>query len=1059
MGALQSCKDGWGTQPVQTSRRGLFELHPGRQLGELPPELLLDEGIRPPQKQDWASLYFTTSEDVIKALGPIGVKYTTDIKHRKHTVDLSYVVDPALLCVDRKEAVKQAINAQREAAKARQMMREKGVAQVNLKSLLVQYLRHMDILLRYHARSDITNVASEELDNAILELLNPRNTYYLCYTGRGIEDLMNWTWILTSDTTERAAKRLWAATHRGFANNKGRLSVPIFVFTLLLRRRPMSAEALRSLLAYAWEMMEKSETWLEDFATQLSKREGYKGSFVIPHPSDHKTGIKETVFVIMIIRLLRSATNVLPTACGNIVMLFARYLDGFNFRKDASKMTELTSEDRARLTYAYNTVLKLVSHPASVGPFESVYPQQQALFSLLRRMNQFQPSLIVDRRGYRAVVSMQLRHKKTLREREWARMKAKSWPPWKEERLGIDADIGVEHGVSRAMEVLRQSWEAGYAPREWENAASVLSGWDTDGSPTIQTRALHKPNEYRGKDVKIWTSRVRATRTLREAWSCFLSYKDQVANQEVRSGGASWVYCEMFEKIAQDMKRRTSENSDPSSTTYTNEQGPLPGDGIEVLADPTSPREAVFVRIPPPTLDEFVEMMARDKIKPGEFFLNTMLRHARSLETGLQYLEASILPDAQIRVLKDGKSPRTREDQATLESVSPYIFASFIRLLARSRLPLRDPDHAVVIQNKTARDPMKMKKKKESAQLDSWQNPSDSAPSSKHASARAIFRNPLTAATHLLLARKPLYRPAWYNLLRGLVSRKAVVDVDSSIEDQDDQDIKAWQVTCVLLNAMREIDLTLDLDGFHLLCIGLEKGFLASVRLSKRTHSDYDMKLYVERIISNGLPLLKALFKDVVRSKSMQQEIPASVMKEKTEIDAEEQDSSDLGETDQGDESQPYQPYQESGAFLPPGCLLPRLLEVPHPACLHAFVRVLGLRRDYDGLLDLAEWMSLFANELNAVIDANLNGKRAMRRCLTAMHVFLERSWITLEKAEAVSRGQDPSTVRDELEMNAEPAPAAIQKIIKDIVKNNSEWGGWPERDEVVQYCTDAIFI
>ena len=1011
----------------------------------MPSKLLLEE-LRPIPEPNQDGTFFDTSEDLINALGPIGVEYATDPKFRKHTVDLSYVVDLALLSLNRKEAIKQAILLKEE-----ESMRQKTNKRINLKSLLIQYLHwHADIFRRCQARFQTKNSASDDrLDHALLELLSERHTFYLWNKGRGIEDLMSWAWILTSGSTERAAKRLWAITHQGFTNHKGRLSVPTFVFLFLLRRRNPSAESLRSLLAYAWELMEKSEIWPEDLPTEASQREGLKGTFIIPHPTNHKNGIEENAFVIIIIRLLRSATKVLPTTIENIAILLARYLNGLNFRRKGSRMTDLTSEDIARLTYAYNTMLKLVSKPALMKPFQSVFHQQQAQFSLLRRMNQFQPALIVDKKGYRAVVSMQLRQKKSLREREWAKMKAKSWPPWKEERLGIDADIGVEYGVSRAMEALRQSWQAGYAPDEWSSVASILAGWDTDGSPTIQTCVVHKPNESRGKKAKIWASRVRATRTLGEAWSCFKSYKDQEEDQEVKPAGASWVYREMFQKIAQDAKRQTSVNADPSSTIRTDEQQTLPGDGIEVFAAPTSPREAVYVRIPPPTLDEFVEMMVHEKIKPGENFLNTMLRHAPSLEIGLRYLEISTLPDAQIRVLRSGKLPSTPEDQAELESISPYMFASFTQLLARFSIHL--PDHSMLVQSKTVRDTMM--EKKESAQFDSLQSPSDSAPPSELASARAIYRRPLLVATDLLLARKPRYRPAWYNLFRALAKRRVLIDLDSGIPDQDDQDIKTWQITCLLLDAMLDIDLTLDLEGFHILCIGLEKAIIASIRLSKSAHCDDDMKVYVGSIISTGLPLLKALFKDVVRSNSMQQEIPDSLMKDKSRIDAEEHDLSELGENDEDDESEST---QELGRFLPPGCLLPRLLEVPHPICLHAFVRVLGLRGDYDGLLDLAEWMSLFATELNAVMDADVSGKRLMRRCLTAMHVFLERSWVGLRKAEAVSRGKDPSTVRDEVEPGAEPAPAEIQEIIKDIVKSNKAWGGWPEPDDVVQYCINT---
>ncbi len=1086
--ALWSRKGGRGQNIVNASRRSLFELHPGRQVLELPSNLLLEE-LSPTQNPK-KPLHVATSEDLIDALGAIGLEYTVEARYRRNKVELSYVRDPALLLLDREEAIKQA----RETEKELKILRKNAVDQINLKGLLIKYLQHVDPLLKYQARSNATKSADDELDKALLGFLNEGETHLLTIGGRDVTDLMNWAWILSSNTTERAAKRLLALANEGFKNSRGRWSIPLFVFAFLLRRRNSSAEALRSSLTYAWEVLERSETLLEPFpppeklAEQALQGKSLTRTHVVKNPDESGTGINEFVFMIMIIRLLRSARRVLPAACESIAVLTTRYLDGLNFRKGVSQTTELNSEDIARLTYMYNTLLKLVSLPASIGPFQSAFQQQQAQFSLLRRMNEFQPPLIVDKRGYRAVISMQLRHKKTLKEREWAQMKARSWPPWKEEKLGIDADIGVEHGNSRAMEALRRSWEAGYAPDNWDAVASVLSGWDTDRSPTIQTRAVHIPREARGeahgKEARIWTSRIRATRTLDEAWSCFLSYKDQ----GLRSAGASWVYHQMFVKIVEDAKRLSPENTDLTSSNYPDGQQPLPGDGIEVSAAPQSPQEAVYVRIPPPTLDEFVELMAKDGIRPGEYFLNTMLRNAQTLETGLRYLESSLLPNAQKRVLSDGKPPSTPEDQAALESISPFIFASFIRMLTlfAPKAPDKRGPNQFALQPELFLN--LITERTTSAQPDSLQNLSDSMQSSELGSSpRSLGRNSLLEAIKLVLARRPQYQPAWYFLLRALAQRKVVTDVVSRAVDQDYEDIKTWQMTCGLVNEMFDIDLTLDLGCFHMLCTGLEKAIFASERLSRRFRkgresrgpSD-DIRSYVDHILSAGLPLLKEIFKDIVRSKSMQQEIPGSLiaknsgidesieehdpteqkslMSEKSRID-ESVEEHDPTESDDIEEDVIKKPRTDSTAFLPPGCLLPRLLEVPHPACLHAFIRVLGHRRDYDGLLDLVEWMSLFANELNAVVGQSSNGHVLMRRCLTAVHVFLERSWINLEKREAEARGEDPSTVCDELEMKAEPAPAGIVKAIKDIVSENRRWGGWPEPHEVVHYCGSGLFI
>ncbi|KAF6235507.1 hypothetical protein HO173_006190 [Letharia columbiana] len=1064
VGALWFRKRGEKKTLLRTPRRTLFELHAGRQILQLPFDLVLETMS---SGRSGSEVRFTTSEDLIAALGPMGPQYV-DLQQSIDKVNLSYVRNPMLLVQNREEAIREARHAEREA----KIARKEPIHRITLKDLLIQYLRHVDPILEYQARLKNPNSPCKGLDDALLELFNEDNTRFLGRRGWDVTDLMNWTWVLTSETTERAATRLLAIAHQGFPKLGDGMLIPQFVFLFLLRRRNPSAEALRSLLIYAWELMEKSESLLEPLppleklADDALQGKNLTNTRVVKSAEDDPLGMNGSVFMIMVIRLLRSARTVWPAACDNIVALVNRYLDGVNFRAGASQMTTLTSEDTTQLTYMYNTLLKLVSLPASTGPFQSAFYQQRAQFSLLRRMNQFQPPLIVDRRGYRAVVSMQLRHKKTLKEREWAQMKAKSWPPWKEEKLGIDANISVEHGTSRAMEAMRRSWEAGYGPDNWDIGASILAGWDTDGSPTIQTRAVylpHDPHERRTEDAQIWVARIRSTRTLNEAWSCFLSYKDQ----EFRSGGAFYVYHQMFEKIVQDAKRPPAENIKPSSTDFPDEQPPLPGDGLEVLPAPESPREAVYVRRPPPNIDEFVELMAEDKIRPDKKFLSTMLTNAPTLEAGLQYLEASAMPNEHVLALSGEKSPSTPKAQAALVAIPPYLFSAFIRLLTRfpPRMPYKDrPSEYALAQTGSVLD--SMMEKTESAQLALLQSSSGSRkPVELAPPVRSIVINPLLKAIQLVLARKPRYRPAWYNLFRALSSPRVVIDVVSKFVDQDYQDIKTWQMTCGLLNEMLEIDQTLDLEGFQILCAGLEKAIFASERLSRNPRIRRgdngprdDMRSYVDRVLLTGLPLLKEIFKDVVRSKTMQEAIPVSLTEEKSNIDASIEEHGVL-ESDDTEKDTEKDSMTESRAFLPPGCLLPRLLEVPHPACLHGFIRILGLRRDYDGILDLVEWMSLFADDINAVADEKANWSRMMRRCLTAIHVFMERSWIILEKREAEAQGEDPSTVRDELEMKAEPAPAGVVRAIQEIVRQNKRWGGWPMPHNVMQYCANGKFI
>ena len=1038
----------------KTPRRTLFELHGGRQDHEIPSNLLLDE-MSPAQEPD-GEIVYTTSEDLIDALGPIGLEYVNQ-QEACGKVDLSYVADPTLLVVDRNEAIKEAAKA-KEAAK---IVRTSGNHRVSLKEVLVQYLRHVDPILQHQARSENPNLTNKYLDDALLSLFSKGNSRCLQRRGWDVTDLMNWTWILTSETTERAATRLLAVAHLGFTKTGGGRSIPQFLFTFLLRRDP-SAAALRSLLIYAWKLLKESESLreplppLEKLSGETAQGEGLTSTPMVKSAEDDPLGMKETVFIIIVLRLLRSALKVFPAACESIAALINRYLDGLNFRKGASQKTTPTLEDTARLTHAYNTLLKMVSHPALIGPFRSAFHQQRAQFSLLRRMNQFQPPLIVDRKGYRAVVSMQLRHKKILKEREWEQMKARSWPPWKEDKLGIDADIGVEHGISRAMEALRRSWEAGYAPDNWDAIASILSGWDTDGSPTIQTRATLFPHERRTEDAQIWASRVRSTRTLDEAWSCFLTYKDQ-AFADV---GAFHVYHQMFEKIVQDAKRPPTENANPISTGHQDDQSPLPGDGLEVLAAPKSPREAIYVRRPPPTIEEFAEIMAQDQIRPARKFLSTMLLNAPNLESGLKYLEASTMTNAQVNVLRDDKPPATPEAQAALESIPPYMFSAFIGLLTRfspSIPDTRQHEKYNLVQTGLVLDSMMAET--ERAQLGVLPIPSDSNQFVElPPSTRSIVINPLLRAIQLVLAQKPRDRRPWYHLLRALSAARVVTDVASRFIDQHYQDIKTWQIMCRLLNEMLEIDLYLNLEGFQLLCAGLEKAIFAGERLSRNQRFceesifGDDREFSTDRALSSGLPLIKELFRDLVRSESMQQEIPVSLTEEISEMDksVEKQGASEIDEIEADIEAKPT---TESGAFLPPGCLLPRLLEAPHPACLHRFIRILGLRGDYYGLLDLVEWMSLYADEIKAVADENANGHRMMRRCVTAIRVFMERSWTV----EAEARGEDRGTKEKRRQIEGR-APAGIVKAIKDIVEGNKGWGGWPTSDEVEHYCANGRF-
>ena len=1001
---------------------------------------------------------FPTSERLIEALGPIGKEYAR-AKEAANKIDYTFV-DPMVVALDHHRGFE-------EAARTKERLESaimEGKYKYSSKELLVQYLRHVDPRLEYKTLTENRINDNAHLDSALLRVFDKYALKKLERSGYDITDFMDWAWILKAETVEKAAKRLTVLTHTGVRKQGFFRSVPHFIFLFLLRRQNTNARAIRLLLVYVWKWMEQPGKAVNTIAVQdLRAKEVANNVIPVRFVIDDPFLMREDMFMVMVIRLLRLARQVWPAACESIVALLCRYLDGINFHRNASLSADQASDDEARLTFMYNSILRLLSLPSSLHPFQSALFQQRAQFSLLRRMNQFDPPLLVDRKGYRAVVSMQLMHKKTLREREWARMKAKSWPPWKEDKLGIDASIGVEHGISRAREALRRAREAGYAADDWDATASILSGWDTDGSPTIQTRAvpvsprnrlietsLHRKDD--NQSASLWAARVRATRTLDEAWSCFLSYKDQA--RVLRPS----VYYSLYDKLLYDEKRKASK-----STRHPPNEQTLPGDGIEVLPAPESPKEATYVRIPPPTLDGFFQMMARDGIKLSGRFLVSLLANAHSFQAGVRYLEASDLAPETVSALLNGDVTRDIGALTKVNSIPQNLLAAFIRLLSRFAPTLSDKknyDRFALIDT-GLRLPLD-EDKTQLSHVNSLSNGLQLQIQTGNTSPQSRLFNPLSRAFQLLLATKPKYRPAWYHLLRALASSGTTTEVVSRFADQDHQDIKTWRLICRLVDEMKELDLPVDLEGFLILCLALEKSIFAAEKLSRtesyRQHMrhgkvDDDIRKSVDLVVSSALSLIKAIFKDTVVADERQQNIPRSFVNEKSEIDNEIERPDAIAE--RLDEGTEHDESRESKAFLPPACLLPKLLQVPGPAELHAFIRVLGLRQDYNGILDLIEWMSLFADDINALADEQRNGRTIMRRCLTAVRVFLERSWMQMRQSGFETWiAEYGGTV-----IEADPTSVEIISAVHEIILENKHWGGWPSDEEVEEYCSKGKFL
>ena len=969
------------------------------------------------------------SDTLIAALGPIGQLY---VKPRllSHKLDLSYSAPLSAGAYD-KHCYRHRL---RSTASNRPALSHK---ERTLGFVLTQYLRSLHPLLTSCGQPDRLLSQQNELNVALLNVFDDETSKLLESKGWQVPDAMSWAWILTAESSEKAATRLMILASPSEASGA---AIPTFVFLLLLRRRDMTLRALRLLIIHAWDRLLGSSTrWAREreLATNGAAIPNLWSQRVGTQTHDKKVGwqqMSETTMITMIVRFLRHCRRLWPAASVNIAMMLTKFVDGTSPEKNLSPTDVLHEQKYARLTALYNRLLSLLSVPSSKNPMQSMAHYQRAQFTILRRMNEFKPSLAIDREGYRAVTRVQLAHRKTLRERQWASLKAKSWPPWKEEKTRLDVEIGPEHGVSRAGESIYRSTEAGYAPLEWESAAGILAGWDTDRSPTIQTRiVLPKPpvsRRFEGittaaqpkQDGDTWAARIRATRTLDEGWLCFLAYKDQ------KGSPAQQPYYAMFEKIVFEHKRRRmndpskSENERNSSTLTT-----LAGDSKEVLPNPEDPRISVHTRIPPPSEEELYDTMIKDRVHPSGRFLAFLLSHAGSFRAGITYLKTSSLHSRTIKALFNQHPYEDFTIRAELEKVPDFLFAAHIRFLVRFSLTSSRKSEAL------------------GDDLSAW----SVSPTHSHLSQKWTQANPTNSLVHafrLMACRRPYYRPPWYSLLSALARAGIIVDTGFSPEMQSVQDILAWNVICDVLHQMQEIGLDLDLRGFQILCVAFEKVVYASecfIQISKKGVSVSDLpsashgtsslkkldgydrlRFDAEQVLLNGLPRVKKIFKDLVTSALTEEEIAKS-------------DNDDF----------PKWARDHSG--VAPDTLLPRLLEVPNPSQLHAFIRVLGCRADYAGILELVEWMSRFAPELKAVADEASNGTRMTRRCMIAIRVYLERSWIYGDDGAEEEIEGDGGTEQ-------ESAPRELIERVFGIIEGVEEWDGWPTDEQVEDYVRRA---
>ena len=650
-------------------------------------------------------------------------------------------------------------------------------------------------------------------------------------------------------------------------------------------------------------------------------------------------------------RLLRHARRVWPESAPWVTTLI---LD------KASKMYEsngehgaLASRDHSKMTQFCNKLLSSLALPASLRPMIASRHQENAQFRVLQFMAGHSPAIVVTRTGFRAIARIQLTHTKTEQEKDWAELKGPLWPPWKESRTAMDEDKGYEYGASRSSKILHRMFEAGYPARSWEEAAEVYAGWDTDLSPTIQTRTL-LPYEFRGSHTqRLWEARIRTTRTRREAWACFLAYEASGVPAHEQ------IYLAMFEKLYyMELQRRSDGPSHqemylheiPTSSASTL----LPGDTKEVVADSSSPLHNVYLSEAVPTYEELFYRMKSKKIRPTTRLLSFLLETYPDFATTFKLVEeAKDDFDGGIGCLLTGNHGET----STIFKIPDYFMTAFIRFLCR----FAQSTKGFSISRNTG------------------------FPAQDQHLHDFMFNREylLQYAYTLLLHYRPRHQAAWLPFMERVIFSKLG---DVTLYDKKDSQMgityRQYHIFVHLLDTLESVDVDVEGDLFILACMATKYAAQAVHRGAYTIASSIELSFR-----------LRSLFNQLVGS-SADPQAPASV------------------------------------AVIPSHML--------GPAELHAYVRALGVVRDYEGLYSFSTWITKHHKEVIARARAQHGGSDMLFRTLVALRAATG-GW--LEEG----RGSRPT------------APAEIKELIKLQIDSVEEWGGWPSKKHVAMYVEGHV--
>ncbi|KAF2764838.1 hypothetical protein EJ03DRAFT_320452 [Teratosphaeria nubilosa] len=825
---------------------------------------------------------------------------------------------------------------------------------LSLLSLLAKYIRHVD-----GAPSQTPPLFSQPEED------------YITSKGYSLEDIRVWAGFITAGPSYQAATRLLdritSSHHR---------SPPLHLLLYFLRRPYLSASALRQLITAAHHLVEQ-------------------------HTSvDQARPLPENAVMILFVRLVRHAREVWPPVLDDIAALLIRALQAVQINHQKP-----SHDQRSRLIYIYNTAMHLLSLPTAAQPFKDAAIQEAAIVRVLRSMSEYQPPLLIDRQGYRAVVRVQIAQSKTSSEQEWAELQALSWPPWKQERTAVDADITAEdHGRSKASHTLQRMREAGYTPDTWAAVAQLYSGWDTDGTPTVQSRALMGSSmvPYR-TEHSIWAARIATTRTGQEAWAAYLAYEDTGLGPDAQVNFA------IVRKLSEEDKRGRPQ--DPSLTTKrdTSRRARLfPGDQREVAPLPPSVHLYTYTRTSVPSVDTLFRQLIDRGVYIDPYTLALAIENAASLQHGIWYLRVGSRGEDIKRALLLG-------DPMPQPSAMPSpLFSAFIRLLCR---------YPNVNLSKVMADQSELSK------LSSIQpmllqghelNP----------------LHPLVHAIELLSLFRPTSPVPWVNILRAMSSTPAGED-PAGMFTRAKCSMVALSFVNHILSLMRETHVDINEVQLLHICQAVENMAVACWRLTK-----YKVKSALEQEPHLGSFKLDTI-RDAYQAIEHASDTSKYVKNLLTEL---------VGGVDRHAALATDTASSQNFA-------LPRLLYCPSPVLLHAHIRALGWLGDYNGLLDLTRSMVAHQHKLGEQRKRDRNAEDLMSLSIQALRVFLERRWLPVKSSgDSAEQASDAARQNDVLTRLETPAPVEIVEEVERLVNSVDDWPSWPDEEEMAKYCRNERF-